>query len=327
MKKIWNSIAGDLWIVILDIIAINASYFLALLVRFYVNFQLRPVAESIYLPVFVHFAPFYTVLSICIFVLFRLYGGMWRYAGINDMNRIIGANLCTAVLQIIATWLFFSRMPITYYIIGAILQFAFVVLIRFGYRMLLVEKKKIESRAGQTIPTLIIGAGETGRRAIKHFENHTAFKPVAVLETSSAGKTLDGVPVVGGELKEILKEYKIQSVCIADTKLDPEAKKMIRDACENLDMQDFTGHFSNLGGRVSLTSLLEIAKGSVTIVIDGEEKSFGSGEEAMKSITERFDVVALNHLNIELKKPAAGNAYEQWMEKYQAETGEDISVI
>lgn len=34
MKKIWDSIAKDLWIVLLDIIAVNASYFLALLIRF-----------------------------------------------------------------------------------------------------------------------------------------------------------------------------------------------------------------------------------------------------------------------------------------------------
>ena len=37
MKKIWNGIAKDLWIVLLDIIAVNAAYFFALLIRFYVD--------------------------------------------------------------------------------------------------------------------------------------------------------------------------------------------------------------------------------------------------------------------------------------------------
>ncbi len=36
MKKIWSSIAKDLWVAILYIIAVNAAYFLALLVRFVV---------------------------------------------------------------------------------------------------------------------------------------------------------------------------------------------------------------------------------------------------------------------------------------------------
>ncbi len=35
MKKVWDSIAKDLWIVLLDIIAVNVSYFLALLIRFH----------------------------------------------------------------------------------------------------------------------------------------------------------------------------------------------------------------------------------------------------------------------------------------------------
>ena len=42
MKKIRDIIARDLWIVLLDILAVNLSYFLALLVRFYVNFEFRP---------------------------------------------------------------------------------------------------------------------------------------------------------------------------------------------------------------------------------------------------------------------------------------------
>lgn len=35
MKKIWNMVAKDLWIVLLDIIAVNAAYYLALLIRFF----------------------------------------------------------------------------------------------------------------------------------------------------------------------------------------------------------------------------------------------------------------------------------------------------
>ena len=37
MKKIWNLVARDLWIVLLDIIAVNAAYYLALLIRFFDN--------------------------------------------------------------------------------------------------------------------------------------------------------------------------------------------------------------------------------------------------------------------------------------------------
>ena len=83
MKKIWDSIAKDLWIVLLDIIALNASYFLALLIRFYVNGEFRATVNYL-IGDWAKFAPFYTIISLIIFACFKLYGGMWRYAGINE---------------------------------------------------------------------------------------------------------------------------------------------------------------------------------------------------------------------------------------------------
>ena len=124
----------DLWVIILDIIAVNASYYLALLIRFYVNSQFRPTVSYL-LGDWARFAPFYTVLCIVIFWAFKLYGGMWQYAGLNDMNRIILANVVTTVVQVAGTLIFIRRMPITYYAIGAVLQFVFIVTIRFSSRM------------------------------------------------------------------------------------------------------------------------------------------------------------------------------------------------
>ena len=46
MKKIWNSLVKDLWIVLLDILAVNAAYFLALLIRFFDNFEFTPENEE-----------------------------------------------------------------------------------------------------------------------------------------------------------------------------------------------------------------------------------------------------------------------------------------
>ena len=40
MKK--KVILKDLWIIVLDIIAVNLSYYLALLIRFFVNGKFRP---------------------------------------------------------------------------------------------------------------------------------------------------------------------------------------------------------------------------------------------------------------------------------------------
>lgn len=324
MKKIWDSIAKDLWIVLLDIIAVNAAYFLALLVRFYVNFEFRPTV-SYYLTDWLHFTPFYTVLSILIFAAWKLYGGMWRFAGINDMNRIIVANLCTVVVQIVGTALFIRRMPITYYVIGAILQFLFVSLIRFGYRILLVEKKKVSARNIPTVPTMIIGAGETARKAIRHLED-TPFRATVVVDEKSAGKSLDGINVVSDFGTALSR---VRAVFIADPGLGAEKRKEIKEACNSagIELQDYTGYLANLGGRIPTSSLLELVSGPVTLVVDGKESKFSSGEEALKSLKDRYDVKSIRDSKIELVKPSSSAyvGYDAWAQQHKEQTGEDVS--
>ena len=324
MKKIWNGIAKDLWIVLLDIIAVNAAYFLALLIRFYVNGEFRATV-SYYLTDWVKFTPFYTLLALITFAVFRLYGGMWRYAGINDMNRIIGANAITVLIQVIGTALFIRRMPITYYVIGAILQFLAVSLIRFGYRILLVERKKVASKKTPAVPSMIIGAGETARKAIHHLED-TPFRAVVVVDGASAGKTLDGIPVVA-DFQEALPT--VRAVFIADNSLSAEQRKQIREKTEEagIELQDYTGYLSNLGGTVPVSSLLELAEGPVTLIIDNKPTEYPSGEEALKNLRDRYDVSAIQSPAITLHKSssAAYVGYEAWVQQHKEQTGEDVS--
>ena len=313
MKKAWDSIARDLWIVLLDIIAVNLSYFLALLIRFYVNFQLRPVAVNDYLPTWLRFTPFYTVIAILVFVLFRLYGGMWRYAGINDMNRIIGANLVTTLIHIIATVILFTkRMPVTYYLIGALLQFFFVVLIRFAYRILMVEKKKIVSRKLPLSNVMIVGTGELGRKVIRELDDNTAFRPACIVEASNdnEGRMMDGIPVVNGtdEIKMAIDQYKIQYLFIADTTLSTDQRQSIHSVCEEkgIEIQDYTGMLSNQDDSISVTALLELTKCPVLIRMGEEEHEFENSRLALFELTDRYGISSITvedgHLVLDLRQ-------------------------
>lgn len=289
-----NKIKGRDWLIlVLDIIAVNAAYFLALLTRFYVNNEFRPTV-SFYQTDFLSFAPFYTVLCIIIFWLFRLYGGMWQYAGINDMNRIIGASAVTAVIHVIGTALFIRRMPITYYFIGAILQFLFVTLIRFGYRIWLVEKRKIGSRKKPGSASMIIGAGEAARRMIRDLDESDAFRPVCILDSKGGtyGQTMDGIPVYGGidRLPNVIGQYGIRHVFIADPLLQPELKSEIEKICKagEIELQDY-GYSIYLSGNEELEETREVvAEPARKKVIpfsppDISESEIGEVVEALRS--------------------------------------------
>lgn len=320
MKKVWNALAKDLWIVLLDIIAVNAAYYLALIIRFFVGGELRAVATTRYMPAWLGFTPWYTVLAIIIFMAFRLYGGMWRYAGINDMNRIIGANAATTVLHLVGSSIFFTRMPWTYYIIGAVLQFIFIVLIRFGYRIILVEKTKLKKV--EKVPALVVGTGELGRKVVKHLEENTPYRAVAILSTSSAGRSLDGIPVVSfDELENQMG--KVRAVFIANKGLSNEEREKIKAAAGDREVNDFTGALTNNTGYLPVSALLSLASGPVTLIVDGREQKYESGTAALESLKDRYEIKSIQGATIELAK--GEDLSQSFAADYKAVTGEDVS--
>lgn len=302
----------------MDVVAVNLSYYLALLIRFYVNFQLRPVAVDRYLPAWISFTPWYTVLCVVVFGAFRLYGGLWRYAGINDMNRIILASLCTALLHVLGTTIFYTRMPVTYYLIGAVLQFGFVVVIRFAYRVLLVEKKRL--RRGERIKCVVIGSGENGRRVVKHLEEEGTFEPVAVIGSGSG--TMDGIPII---TLDSIDWSEVNSVFIADPLLPTSARAEIKEQADRVgaDVQDYTGFFSNLGGRLSLTELLSTIHGPLTISLDGKDTRYEDGAAALESLKEKYEVKSIEgDMKIVLQKSGQMSTQEALKAAYSAVMGE-----
>jgi len=337
-RGIWKGLYRDLWIVLLDILAVNAAYFLALLVRFYVNFEFRPTVQH-YIPAFLRIAPVYTLLCVIVFALFRLYNGMWRYAGLNDMNRILLASGVTCLLQVAVSLLMGSRMPITYYLIGALLQFLFVTLIRFAYRIVIVERRKINGRRLPAVRVMIVGAGEMGRRVIRHLEEDPAqaWRPVCVVDSHGAGGfSMDGIPVLDGlaRVSKAAEEYKVESVLIADPGLSAQERADLRGLCQekSLELRDFTGYLSNLGGRVPLTALLEVLQGPVTLETGEGRRSFDSSEQAALSLTGQYSVVSVSaeeggalliRVTDNGEETSAKN--ETWVRRHREETGEEIS--
>ncbi len=301
MNKLKDTIAKDLWVVLLDLIAVNLSYYLAFYFRFYVNLKLGLENAEKYRDAFLGFAPFYSIFAIIIFAAWHLYGGLWRYAGVNDMNRIIMANICTAVVYVGGTAAFFIRMPIAYYAVGGILQFVFVVIIRFCYRALLVEKKKLRSRGLTKINTIVVGSDEDGRRVVKTLEETENYRPVFVIGSGTG--TMDGIPII--KLTEA--DWKdIGAVFIADPLLPSSTRDEIRSLAEKAgaEFHEYTGYFSNLGGKLSVTELLAVIHKPLIISIDGRETEYKDGQDALTALTGKYEVIRLSSdgkLIVELK--------------------------
>ena len=291
-SKFWKTIKDDLWIVVLDIIAVNAAYLLALTVRYYINNDYFPDASSrvvFYLGELYSFAPYYTIICIIIFYLFRLYGGLWRYAGIHDMNRIVGANIVTCVVQVAGTLLFFGRMPLSYYAGGAAFQFIFIVIIRFSYRLFVIEKRTTADKPGTA---MIIGAGEQGRQTYRLLENGVTFRVACIIDprNESAGKLLDGKPVYEiNELENAMVRHDINCVFLSESGLSDVDREKISKACKknNIELRDYNSFFGYKGETDSVINDVAETSGRTRKIAfsppDISESEIGEVVETLKS--------------------------------------------
>lgn len=322
-----------------DVFAVNFAYFAALVIRFYVASEFNVWAVK-YIPAFLKFAPYYTVCCIVVFLLFKLYNSMWKYAGLNDLNRILAACLVTCVIQVVGSIVVAMRMPITYYVIGSLLQFAMVAISRFSYRFFLVEKGRVLKRKNRTaIRVMIVGLGETARIVMKHLERDSAMgaHPVCLVDFRGKefGDMLEGIPVVSGVdmIGSSVKKYGVETVILADSVMPGRVRKQIREICEEIgvEVQDYSCYFQDFRGAVTLRNLLEYSRGPVELIFNGEHRSFADGEQAMMSLYGKYVVSGIfareEKLVIELQKDilVPNDVKEEWVRSYQEETGEDIS--
>lgn len=328
-----------LGLVLFDIFAVNAAYFLALVVRFYVNFEFNVWAVK-YVPAFFEFAPVYTVCCLIVFALLGLYNSLWKYAGVNDMNRILLSSVITCVIQIVGTLMFVMRMPITYYAIGAAFQFAMITVSRFSYRLLVIEREKIFKRKNRdSINVMVVGVGESSRTVIKHLERdaESVAHPVCVVDFSNSEYygTMAGVPVIGGidKVKDAVKRYQVDRVMLADSIMPSEIRRSVREICKEIDItvQDFSGYFQSVPSRIPLKALLEYVEGPVEVEIDGHTSHYPTAERAVQEVTGKYILASvcahegILHVRLIQDVLQPNDIQADWVQTYEKETGEDIS--
>ena len=138
----------SLGLLLYDALAVNAAYFLALWLRYDMRYSAIPPE---YLAAFLRFAPVYTAVCLAVFFLLRLYNSLWRFASFNELARSLGATAITCVFHWVGMNAFVCRMPVAYYVIGALGQFLMVTAIRFAYRFIrLAVRQPAEKRQGDT---------------------------------------------------------------------------------------------------------------------------------------------------------------------------------
>ena len=254
----------SLLLVLYDIIVVNASFALALWVRFDCQYSMIPTPI---LDAFVDFAPIYTVVCIFIFYLCKLYQSIWRFASVTELNRVIIATVLTFIFQVVGIQ-FLTRMPLSYYVLGIVLQFLFVIGIRFSYRFILLLRSKNSKRDDHDCKrVLLVGAGSAGKMILTDTlkRNPRQERIMAIIDDNSNkwNRYIDGVPVVGGrdDILSSVEKFGIDSIYVAIPSASKEDVRDILNICSEsgCELKNLPGMLQIVDGEVNLGNMKDVS--------------------------------------------------------------------
>jgi len=218
-------------IMIFDAILIAFSYYFALLMRFDFTFS---KIEIQYVDGFNVLIGPYILVAILIFWFFHLYHSIWRFASVSELGRMVEAWALDQVAVLIIYAITKIRMPIGFWIVGAMLGFFLTTALRFTLYFVRGIKGVFQQRAEHYDErVMIIGAGSAGRTLISELimSTHLNLKVCCIIDDnpSKKGRYLAGIPIVGNR-KTIVKnvaKYHITQIIYAIPYATPTTRKEI----------------------------------------------------------------------------------------------------
>ncbi|MGN0543320.1 MAG: polysaccharide biosynthesis protein [Acutalibacteraceae bacterium] len=260
----WRAVA--LLLAIYDIVATNASYFLALWIRFDGSVSRIP---DFYLNAYLKFIPIYTVICFAVFIMARMYKSVWKYASFDEAARTAIGSAAASFLHILLITVLFERMPLSYYLWGSCFQFILLIAVRFSYRFFLLERRHIKNfdTPKAVHKVMIIGAGEAGQMLLRSIlrDNSASDSVVCIIDDNPNkwSRYIDGIPIVGGK-EDILynvEKYNIDKIYIAIPSATRESKRDIINICEetNCEIKNLPDFYQYANSAVTVNSMRNVS--------------------------------------------------------------------
>jgi len=253
-----------LFLFFLDTIFVNISYILALYIRFEGDILGKQFGEY-FLRYKEHFM-YITLIKLVVFLYFKLYKPVWKYASIEELMNIVVASIVSNAAVLSYMFIRQSMLPRSIYILAALLDMVLIGGIRFSFRALTTVSAGLH-RNGSQKSIMIVGGGDAGAMVIREFKNHTQLnsRPVAIIDDSleKQGQMINGVPVVGTrrDIPSIASKYKIDEIIIA---MPSASKREISEIVEiakttKCKLKIVPGMYELIDGKVSIKNIRDVS--------------------------------------------------------------------
>ena len=256
----WHIIA--LGLMLYDSLALSFSYLIALWLRYDLRYS---TIDTIYIERWKAFLPFYILGSLAVFWFLKLYKSIWRFASYSELLRVSMATVICSFFHIIGITFFWGRMPISYYVIGAILQYLAVLGIRFSYRFILLLRKVNNKKSHHRI--MVIGAGAAGQMLIRDIQRSGEVDGAVVCiiddNKNKWGRLIDNIPVVGGResILEAVEKFAVDKIFLAIPSATVSQRRDILQICNETtcELKNLPGMYQLVTGQVSASAMRKVS--------------------------------------------------------------------
>ncbi len=250
-------------LLIADVFLINISIILALFVRFEGHLDGQFIQ---YVQVYRENFILITLVKILIFYYFKLYSSIWKYASVEELNKIVSAAIAGNALMVLIFVLKQESMPRSIYILAILFDMALIGGVRFSLRSIGSLYHGVSRKSKNQKRVMVVGAGDAGVMVIKEYRNHYGLNSIPVVfiddNKSKQGLVIGGIHVAGTrkDIPRIVEKYSIDEIVIAI----PSASK--KDIAEIVGISKKTkaklkilpGIYELIDGVVSINSIREV---------------------------------------------------------------------
>lgn len=218
-----------------DVLMVPIAWFLA----FWFRYNLEAVPVSFYMDA-AQTLLFILPVQLAAFLLFGLYRGIWRFASLPDIMRILKAVVVGTVVGVTLLFIFTRAggVPRSVPVIYAIL----LVMLLSGPRLLyrLLKDRHLDLSPGKRV--LIVGSGKAGEMLARDILRNRRgdYRPVAFVDDKPRrqGREIHGLPVAGTseDIPKLCVELSIDLIMLAIPSASSSQMRRVVEFCEASDL-------------------------------------------------------------------------------------------
>jgi FlaA1/EpsC-like NDP-sugar epimerase len=236
----------------------------AWLAAFWLRFNLEVPAE--YLKTALFALPWVVAVNALLFWRLGLYQGLWRYASLPDLQKILGA-VFIAALAAPALFLFAApapAVPRSVFLMAPLLLIGAMSGSRLLYRAWKEQRLLGLVRHPQADPVIVLGAGASASALLRDLANSSQWRVVALLDDDARkhGGAIHDVKVLGAleRAGEVAGRMGVTQAIIAMPAATHAARKRALELCQaaGLSVMTVPAYADIVAGKVSVSQLRQV---------------------------------------------------------------------